>query len=250
MESISIVNINRNGLPLLLDNVTFSSNEHLAQFFQAVDWFVKNQDSQGGWPIPVSRKFNQASNFYPVLKSGWYSAMGQGHGLSLLSRAYALTKSSKYSQACEKAVESIFDNSGDNNRGVRAVFLNKFTWYEEYPTIPSSFVLNGFMYALLGLYDVQALGIPGAGDKSGELYKDGINSLITMLPLYDTGSGSMYDLRHFTVPGISPNLARLDYHVTHINQLLTFATIHDNPIFSTVAERWIKYTEGDRASHN
>jgi len=143
LESLSISNVNSFDAPLLVDNVTLSSTEHMPQFFQAVDWFVDNQDSQGGWPIPVSRKFNQASNFYPTLRPGWYSAMGQGHGLSLLARAYALTKDSKYASACEKALRTIFDHPGTENLGVRAIFMDEYVWYEEYPTTPSSFVLNG-----------------------------------------------------------------------------------------------------------
>lgn len=168
----------------------------------------------------------------------------------MLARAYALTKNELYAKACSHALETIFDNTGEENKGVRAVFLDQLTWYEEYPTTPSTFVLNGFMYSLLGLYDVWQLQIPEASEKAKRLYEDGLHSLITMLPLFDTGSGTMYDLRHFTIPGITPNLARMDYHVTHINQLLTFATIHDHKIFSTTAERWIKYTEGFRAPHN
>lgn len=50
-----------------------------------------------------------------------------------------------------------------------------------------------------------------------------------------TGSGSVYDLRHFSL-GIAPNIARWDYHVTHINQLLLLATIDDDPIFTQVIE--------------
>ncbi|CAG7726961.1 unnamed protein product [Allacma fusca] len=232
---------------LYIDNMTLSTNEHLAQFFQAADWFVKTQDERGGWPIPVRRKF--ASDFYPVLESGWYSGMGQGHALSLLSRAFALTSKREYAEACSRALEKIFDLPGTQH-GVQAVFVEKYVWYEEYPTNPSTFVLNGFMYALLGLYDVKSLEIPGAWRKAIQLYNSGLTSLKTMLPLYDTGSGTFYDLRHFTVTGIAPNPARLDYHVTHINQLLTFATFEQDSIFSTTAERWIGYTQGDRAPHN
>lgn len=247
LESISIT-FTLPGTTVLLDNMTLSTNEHLAQFYQAADWFVAHQDGRGGWPIPVKRKFG--SDFYPVLESGWYSAMGQGHALSLLARAYSVTtNNSHYGEACAKAVATIFDHPGTEN-GVRGIFMDKFVWYEEYPTTPSSFVLNGFMYALLGLYDVKTLSVLGAGDKAADLYDQGLISLKTMLPLYDTGSGTFYDLRHYTVPGISPNLARLDYHVTHINQLLTFASFETDPIFKTIAERWIGYTEGNRASHN
>jgi len=247
----------------MIDNLTVSTNEHLALFFKAADWFVHHQDTRGGWPIPVQRKFTKA--FYPILSPGWYSAMGQGHALSVLARAYYLVSSQtsvnslfgyrtldhsdRYARSCSAAVKYIFDQPGTLH-GVKAVFMGKYSWYEEYPTEPSTFVLNGFMYALLGLYDVKSIGIPGAAEKALSLYEDGLTSLKTILPLFDTGSGSLYDLRHFTVPGIPPNLARLDYHSTHINQLLTFATFEKDPVFRATAKRWISYTKGERAPHN
>lgn len=60
-----------------------------------------------------------------------------------------------------------------------------------------------------------------------------MDSLKKLLTLFDTGSGSVYDLRHFSLAS-SPNIARWDYHVTHVNQLLLLATIDDDPIFSQV----------------
>lgn len=40
-----------------LDNLTLSSSEHMRQFYNAAEWFVKHQDQDtGGWPIPVKRK--------------------------------------------------------------------------------------------------------------------------------------------------------------------------------------------------
>lgn len=70
-----------------------------------------------------------------------------------------------------------------------------------------------------------------------------------MLLLFDMGSGTVYDLRHFTL-GIAPNLARWDYHATHINQLLLLSTIEDEPLFKSTPERWIGYMNGKRAGHN
>lgn len=237
------------GTTILLDNLTISNAEHMAQFYQAADWFVLNQDDMGGWPIPVKRKFS-SSDFPAVLDPGWNSAMSQGHALSLLSRAYYFSNSSDYKNALIKAVSQIFDLTGPE-KGVRTKFLEKYVWYEEYPTTPSSFVLNGFMYALLGLYDLKMIKVSGgASTKAESLYEEGVESLKVMLPLFDTGSGTMYDLRHFTVPGVTPNLARIDYHVTHINQLLTFATFEEDTIFKSTAERWIGYTQGKKAPHN
>jgi heparosan-N-sulfate-glucuronate 5-epimerase len=54
--------------------------------------------------------------------------------------------------------------------------------------------------------------------------------------------------------GIAPNLARWDYHSTHVNQLLLMATIVKDEMkrkfLMDTAERWISYMKGKRAPHN
>lgn len=62
--------------------------------------------------------------------------------------------------------------------------------------MPSSFVLNGFIYSLLGLYDLNATAPLELTREAGQLFEQGMISLKRMLPLFDTGSGSIYDLRH------------------------------------------------------
>ncbi|XP_020796278.2 D-glucuronyl C5-epimerase B [Boleophthalmus pectinirostris] len=226
-----------------VDNVTISTTAHMAAFFAASDWLVRNQDERGGWPIMVTRKLGDG--FRP-LEPGWYSAMAQGQAMSTLVRAYLLTKDQTYLNSALKAVGPYKVPSAQH--GVKAVFMNKYDWYEEYPTIPSSFVLNGFIYSLLGLYDVtETAGERGA--EAAQLFSRGMDSLKAMLPLYDTGSGSIYDLRHFIL-GTAPNLARWDYHTTHINQLQLLASIDSAPIFKDVVRRWKGYLKGIRAKHN
>ena len=134
---------------------------------------------------------------------------------------------------------------------------------EEYPTNPATFVLNGFMYSLLGLFDLSDMLVKTklAEDEHektflrvDELLEDGLSSLKAMLPLYDTGSGSTYDLRHYTMAGIEPKVARWDYHATHVNQLYVLSTVmedaEDRDLLLRVAERWRGYMLGKRAQHN
>uniref|UniRef100_T1JNE4 heparosan-N-sulfate-glucuronate 5-epimerase n=1 Tax=Strigamia maritima TaxID=126957 RepID=T1JNE4_STRMM len=260
-SKIKILNLVMRGSGAV-DNVTMSSSAHVAHFFDASNWLLRNQDENGGWPIFVERRFNTLgmSNLQP----GWYSAMAQGQAMSLLTRAYRSTGELKYLSSALQAL-GLFKIASQEH-GVMTKFLEKYVWYEEYPTIPSSFVLNGFIYALLGLYDVkegciyeeknrrdQANLLPACSEQKLEevtgLYNDGMHSLKKMLPLFDSGSSSIYDLRHFTL-GVAPNLARWDYHTTHIDQLLLLATIDDDPILKTTAERWIEYMKGKRAAHN
>lgn len=125
----------------------------------------------------------------------------------------------------------------------------KFPWYEEYPTQPASFVLNGFIYSLLGLYDLKTIAPPAQSKEASVLYEQGMVSLKNLLLLFDTGAGTSYDLRHFTL-GTAPNLARWDYHATHVNQLLLLATIDKDPLIEVTARRWIGYMNGKRAAHN
>lgn len=228
------------------DNLTLSTNEHISHFYDAAEWMIRHQDpSTGGWPIPVRRKLGTG---FGELSRGWYSAMSQGHAISLLARAYYHSRGDKrYLKAALDGLKLFRIPSYQG--GVLATFLGKYAWYEEYPTTPPSFVLNGFIYSLLGLYDLNSTAPTNHSNEAAALFEQGMLSLKKMLLLFDTGSGTSYDLRHFTL-GIAPNLARWDYHATHVNQLLLLATIDPDPIISQTAERWKNYMLGKRAPHN
>ena len=241
LQRIVSVNFHGHGY---VDNVTLSRDAHLAQFYYAANWLVLHQDIRGGWPIMVVRKL---ANGQLELPPGWYSAMAQGQAMSLLVRAYVRTANKKYLDAALRATQ-LFDVPSSEG-GILARFIDKYNWFEEYPTTPSCFVLNGFIYSLIGLYDLKQVAPPEQTQDSERLYAAGIESLKAMLPLFDTGSGTIYDLRHFTL-GVAPNLARWDYHATHINQLLLLSTIEDDPIFEQTAKRWLTYMKGKRAPHN
>lgn len=229
-----------------LDNLTLSTSEHLSQFYDAALWLVQHQDaSTGGWPNPVRRRVAPGM---ADLEPGWYSAMGQGHALSVLARAYHHSGGDATYLHSALAGLQPFDVASSAG-GVLANFLGHVPWYEEYPTQPASFVLNGFIYALLGLYDLSTVAPLSAAQQAAHLFQQGMASLKQLLLMYDTGSGTTYDLRHLAL-GTAPNLARWDYHATHVNQLLLLATIDHDPLLTATAERWIAYMSGKRAAHN
>lgn len=227
------------------DNITLSTYDHMAHFYDAAEWFIHNQDlKSGGWPNPVKRSLNG----FAELQAGWLSAMGQGHAISVLARAYYHSGGDKrYLKSAALGLKPfrVYSNEG----GVLAQFMDKYYWYEEYPTTPPSFVLNGFIYSILGLYDLNSTAPLNIGREAGQLFNQGMLSLKKMLLLYDTGSGTSYDLRHLSL-GTAPNLARDDYHATHVSQLLLLSTIDSDPILMETAERWKGYMFGKRAKHN
>jgi len=227
-------------------NISLSNEEHLRMFFHGANWFVRNQDKSGGWPSHVV--FNKDQKKYPKareLSPGWYGAMCQGQAISVLVRAYLTSGDKEYLAAAERAI-GVFNISSIDG-GVKAMFMDQHVWYEEYPTIPSTFILNGFMYSLLGLYDLKTV---KPGSLAKQLYERGLESLQALLPLYDSGSGTFYDLRHFTMK-TAPKGARWDYHSTHVNQLLALHSIEKHiKLFKETAERWRGYMVGVRSAHN
>jgi len=181
------------------------------------------------------------------LPPGWYSAMAQGQGISTLVRAYLKSKNKIYLRVASNALK-LFEISSAQG-GVRAKFANTYDWYEEYPTTPSSFVLNGFIFSLFGLYDLKQVVNGEDLELVTRLYDEGIKSLKAMLLMYDSGIGTFYDLRHISV-GIAPNRARWDYHTVHISQLLQLSKMEDDPLFTRTAKRWQEYMVGKRSPHN
>ena len=228
----------------IMDNVTLSTHAHKDLFLDAANYFVRHQDSKGGWAVKVTRKLIPE---VMELEPGWYSAMGQGQAISLLVRAYVASKDRTYLEAAGKALD-IFDIPSSKG-GVLAKFLDSLDWYEEYPTTPSSHVLNGFIYSLIGLYDLKEMATGSVKDKATDLYDKGMRTLKTMLPMFDSGTGTFYDLRHITA-GLAPNRARWDYHKVHIKQLYLLIEIDGDPLFRDTLRRWKGYMKGKIASHN
>lgn len=227
-----------------LDDFSQRTSSHIDQFFDGADWFLANQAENGGFPITVRRSFGELKL---SLKPNWYSAMAQGHAMSTLCRAYYVTGDEKYKNSAISASKLYRVDAA--NGGVRNHFMGLYPWYEEYPTTPGTFVLNGFIYALIGLYDAINLcsskvdDADGAVEELKKLYADGLASLKKLLPLYDTGSRSMYDLRHASF-GSPPNVARWDYHALHVFQLNWLYNIENEQSFKTTADRWLFYSKG------
>lgn len=95
--------------------------------------------------------------------------MGQGQAISLLSRAFYHSGGNElYLNTAYAALKPFKVLS--NNGGVLSEFMNLYPWYEEYPTVPPIFILNGFMYSLIGLYDLFSLAPNGSQVISNDIF--------------------------------------------------------------------------------
>ncbi|MGC5324925.1 D-glucuronyl C5-epimerase family protein [Brevibacillus sp. SYSU BS000544] len=125
-----------------------------------------------------------------LIKAPWVSGMAQGQGISVLVRAYLLTNEKKYLETAEKALKAFYVK----DQGTQNLFYdnNQDFWIEEYPQENTTHVLNGYIYALFGIWDYYRV----TQDKMAlSLWQKGINSLKSNLPNYDVGNWSAYDQR-------------------------------------------------------
>ena len=109
-------------------------------------------------------------------------------------------------------------------------------FYEEYPTKTPSLVLNGFMFSLFGLYDLSCTESEKS-ELAKQLFHDGIHTLETVLPMYEGGYCSRYDLSHITAAPKS-GLKNPFYHPIHVNQLVALQSIHHSPVFEYYIKEW------------
>jgi len=200
-------------------------NSHLEIFLTQAEWLAKNcKRGKGG----CSWEFG--FNFKPYkLKAPWISAMAQGEAIAVLIRASKYQNRDKYLQLSKEALKPFFIHIA--NGGVRSKVKGR-AFYEEYPSANPAHVLNGFIYSLFGILDYT---IETKSEDSKELFEEGIDSLVNVLPEYDTGRWSKYDLSEKT------NVSSIFYHQLHINQLKVLYKITGIKLFDDYAERWNEY---------
>jgi heparosan-N-sulfate-glucuronate 5-epimerase len=161
------------------------------------------------------------------LRAPWTSAMAQGEAISLLLRAFAINREEKY-LACSKGAFRAFCHSVAEG-GVCDRLPNSDLVFEEYPSDPPSHVLNGFIFALLGVYDYALF----FEEKEAKLLlNEALRSLEKNLHLWFTGSWSRYDLHP------TGRLASKMYHRLHVRQLYTLADLFHIGFFKNTAVQW------------
>jgi len=194
-------------------------------FVKQAEWLVRNVESVNnkfyGWLYKFPGPFR--------LKPPWISGMAQGEGISLLLRAYELTKDSKYLSVAEKAFPSF--NYDISERGVKYISEDHLLFFEEIPSIPPMHILNGFIFALFGIFDYYCI---TKDELALKLFNEGITTLEKYLPIYDLGFWSRYDL----LKKGFPNVASIFYHTVHIAQLKALYKITGNEIFRKYIFLW------------
>lgn len=196
----------------------------LDRFFVQVEWLksaaIERADGAVVWPVP----FDWQEGFC-ALKAPWISAMYQAVAVSTLVRAYRLTGEDRLLSLSRHAVE-VF-RAGIEAGGVRTR-EGDGVLYEEYPGYPLPRVLDGFLFSLLGLYDLYA----ETGDlEVHRLFTDGVEGLRRTIRFWDyRGKWSWYGSHGYLCP---PH-----YHALNQALLAIVSRLCGDRALAEQAERW------------
>jgi hypothetical protein len=163
---------------------------------------------------------------YPFerLTAPWVSAYSQGLALSFFSRLYRVTGEYGYALTA-RAVFIAFRLLGPTLRHWVAYVSATDLWLEEYPSATPTHVLNGFNFALFGLYDYERLTRDPAAT---QFLQGGLATMRRRAAAYRVPGGiSYYDLVHRT--------QHEHYHAVHIWQFADLAAISGETWFTNFA---------------
>lgn len=205
------------------------NSDHRGAFLRQADWFLENARPYGD-AVAWEYDFDWAGH----LRAPWISGMSQGEALSVLSRAFLLTENARYAETARRAVRMIPVRVAEG--GVLGCYPDGSPCIEEYPDVEhESHVLNGFIFALLGLHDY----VTFLEDHTFEpFFRECIGGLTRNLWRYDIGFWSRYDL---AAGGV--NVASFLYHDLHIALLTALYYLTSTEVFGEYADRWAVYRQ-------
>ena len=164
------------------------------------------------------------------LQPPWRSALAQGQAASVFVRAFLQSGDERYATAATRAIAPLLP--GSPSRLVVATAEGPVP--EEAPSDPPSLILNGWIYALWGLWDV-AHGL--ADSASEQCFAASAECLRRSIDRYDAGWWSLYSLYPYRLP----DLAKPFYHRLHIDQLDVLYRLVGFAELQSAAKRWRDY---------
>lgn len=180
-----------------------TSDDGRTMFLNCADWMCERVCPRGGYVV-----WEYAYPSFYGTTAGWKSAHAQAEGIQLLLRAHAATKDDRYLQVAMQALPAFEVPFEDG--GLRLTTGRDAWWYLKFAdanAMRRPRVLNGMMFALLGIHEVCERGDAFAVD----LFHRGTNALTAFLHRFDGGNWSYYD--------DAGKPASLHYHSIHIEQL-------------------------------
>lgn len=163
----------------------------------------------------------------------WISCISQGEAASVFSRAYVQTGDPQWLVKAAAAVQPLLISVEDG--GLQSRLPDGRPFVEEYPGTQYRHVLNGCLYALVGVSDVLRAA-PVAAPEHQQLFDGIIDALAHNITVWDVDGWSTYDYP-FT-PGVARNSNTMTYQVLQSTLLHYLGTVSRRPELLAMAERW------------
>jgi hypothetical protein len=186
---------------------------YLKKFWHYVRYFLTKQTEAGSWEY-IFDWFGS--------KAPWHSALAQTRGACVMLRAWMLSQDEAYLNAAKNALSKL--SVPIEQGGFLHYFKSKdCVYFEEYPQTPTG-VINGFMSSLICVWELQFW---LSEQWIVELWQTGLKSLEKMLPHYNIGWWSIYDLDSQS-PILNVNSPR--YHLLEIHYLKVLSLLSRSKI--------------------
>ena len=223
------ISIGQMGLSVFHTFLKTNNESDKNRFLKFVDWFYQNAEINKTlgirWMTDVS--LPQYKNSDP-----WQSAFSQSRGISILLRGFQLTDNKKYIEMAEK---SLIPFTKAVSEGGVTSFTKWGPFYEEYTAQIPTLVLNGMIFSLWGIYDFMRV-FP-ENKLAKKIFDDGISTLKNILPEFDLGFWSRYNLCEADwYPQIDP--ATIGYQRLHVTQLEMLFKLTSEVVFKEYADRF------------
>jgi hypothetical protein len=194
---------------------------NLKIFLNQVTWLERNAISFNDGAIVWPHYFDQREG-HTLLKAPWVSANAQGLVISALVRGWRITKRPQILELLN-ASSRVFEI--DVARGGLREAVNGHRMYTE---LPGRAILDHFLNALLGLYD---LFVETENFRVKQLFTAGIQGLRGLLPIWDYRSKwSWYCAHGYLCPP--------DYHVGNQILLSALARLTEDAVLGNYAHSW------------
>jgi hypothetical protein len=193
-------------------------------FLNCVNW-LENKTEALMNSVVIKQEYNKQYN----IPEGWVSGMAQGQLLSVFLRAYQLFNNEKYLDLSHKVFNSFYLEYEEG--GFKRIDKNGYLWFEEYPSKTPSYVLNGFIYSILGILDYYRV----TNDKKAKnIWDECVKTLEANLHKYDVWYWSVYDQ-------LKEQLVSYYYQKNvHIPLMKIMYLLTEKEIFNHYALKWQK----------
>lgn len=156
------------------------------------------------------------------IEAPWMSGISQGIIASVYLRKYQLSKDETYLQTAKRIIDFCF--TGIN--GLYTDLGDSMYWIEEYPSAKGEGVLNGFLFFLIALGELNSM-IEGYGR-----FDEGLESLLLKLPGFHKGKYIKYSKN-------LPDLGNETYQQIHYWQMEHLYQLTGNKVFDELKTFWL-----------